>query len=176
MKYAPADYVPPITGGPLVVHNGSPARARDVLELDRAITALVCGRPSQPVLVGTPLEDEMTYALHTLIPAYVTHVGFGFLVTGAGTIEVTTDDDAHNALCTVATPTGAYADAQWVWMVDRRTVSADGTARALELIDRAVPYVHRFDIGVLDASDSTPIMVYAVRILPLARSATLALT
>lgn len=176
MKYAPSDYVPPLDGGPLTIRNGAPARSRDVLELDRATTAIVCARLSQPVLVGTPLEDENVYALQTLLPAYTTHVGFGFLVTGSGTIEVTTPDDAHNALCTVATPTGAYADAQWVWMVDQRVVSADGTARALEVTDRAVPYVHRFDFAVLDAADATPIMVHAVRILPLPRSATLALT
>lgn len=166
MNYAPSIYVPPLgSSEPLRPLNGAPTRARDVLEADRALTSIVCGRPLQPTAVGYRWEAG-TYSLKTLIPAYTEQVGFGFLATGDGSVVVTTPDDAYDGEATISVAASAFVDAAWIWMLTPKVVTATGAMRALDVTDRGVPYLHRFDFTVAGAC-----LIWAVQVRPLPRGA-----
>lgn len=175
MNYAPGISSVPTDTIPQRVSNGDPARARDALELDRLLTALAVARPLQPVIIGMRLVAGTTYSLVTLLPPYTTHVAFGLLTTGTGTVAITTADDAYNTEASVAGGGSTLDQATWTWLIDERVVSADGTARALEVTDRAQPYVHTFEIEITDADATNVVRVWAVQIRPLPRRSTLAL-
>lgn len=175
MNYAPAIASVPSNTTPQRVLNGDPARARDALELDRLVTAIAVARPLQPMIIGMRLVSGTTYTFATLIPPYTTHVAFGILSTGTGTVAISTADDAYNAEAAVAGGGSSLDQATWTWLIDERVVSADGTARALEVTDRAEPYVHTFEIDITDADATNIVRVWAVQVRPLPRRSTLAL-
>lgn len=171
MKYPPSSWLPPGDAG-LVVRNGDPTRARDVLEADRALTALACQRSPHPALIGAPWPADSTYHLEVLVPPFTTHVAIGVLAVGQGTLTVSNSFDDFDAQAAISGPpttaTGVSEDAKWVWLSAQKTVAEDGHARALEVNDEPQSVRYRFTF-VLDGAGSFPLQIYALQVRPLPR-------
>lgn len=172
MDFPPVTYYGPATAAGIQrIHNGDAVRARDTLELDRALTALACYRPVQPALIGGPMVAG-TYEHRVLVPSYTQHVGFAFLAVGRGTITVTTATDTYDAVLEADGPESSTpVDAEWQWMAEpKNSVAGDGVRRALEVTDQSPPAWATFVFTLANATGST-LRVFGVRIVPIARAA-----
>lgn len=166
MNYVPNGIV--LDGSYMRPLNGDPAAGRDPMETDRMAVHLAAGRRCHPVIVGTAMEAGVTYEWRTLVPAFVTHVGWTILACGTGYITLTCDGDTYDCVVPVAVGGTARSDARWLHVSDAKTVAANGSWRCLEPGDAAVPTEAGFTLTC-----SGTVKVYAVQMRPLPRTTAL---
>jgi hypothetical protein len=154
MKYPPKNFDPLAPN----INNGDPAHSEHAQFIDAYTTWLVAGRRQMtPVMMHKKLFDSGSDEYHLMVPvpSYTTHVGFDFLITGAGTVTVTSAEDAHNAQMTVEgyyDAAHSYINAQVYSFCEPKTVGADNVNRALKVTKSSTPKTVLFKILLDNAS------------------------
>ena len=137
MKFPPFQYSP----GPLRIYNGRATFAQDALEVDQYTTWLAAVRKHAIPVGLSPLKSTSGALDRAVpIPMFTQYLGFGFFVTGQGSITVTTPGDANNSVtvCEADDGTGTPnvhhpSRGRWVWTTDAVVAGGDGQQRALEM-------------------------------------------
>tara|TARA_R110000796_G_scaffold30060_3_gene80600 strand:- start:191 stop:730 length:540 start_codon:yes stop_codon:yes gene_type:complete len=161
---------PPIKLDPesLVVYNGAPSRSGHAVEVDKYQTWLACIKPQQPVMIGGYYKTGIDYTIELLLPQYTANVRFGFLVDGAGIIDIECDDDTYTARITVESGTGAsgshsFATAKPLWFEGPLgSAGADDLNRSLDTSFTSSPRYSTFTWSITDKSGAQSLRVYLV--------------
>ena len=164
VRYPPIKFDPE----PLVVYNAAPARSGHAVEVDKYQTWLACIKPQQPVMIGGYYKAGIVYTMELLVPQYTANVRFGFLVDGAGVIDVECDDDTYTARITVEAGSGesgshSFENASMVWFEGPLgSAGADDLNRALDTTFTSSPRYSTFSWTITDKTGSQSLRVYLV--------------
>lgn len=157
MKYPPAYLTP----GEWTPNNGDLAEGVHAGQVDAFGCWLAVQRHPIPANIGAAMSNYASYTEVLHVPQFCEHIGFSMFCSGAGEVEIRSQDDSFLSTVYVETPGGADREAgEWYHVTTPvSSVTSDTLQRALELDDQTAPHTARITYDV-------PATVYVWEVVP----------